>query len=325
MRIFLAGATGALGRPLTRELVRRGHIVDGIARTPEAALALGMLGARAHAADLFDTDAVAEAAASADVVVHAAAAFPPKRRHSAADLAHLDRLRCEGARSLLDAARRVGARRYVQQSVVWVARPEDGAPFHEASAPAPAETMRAALDAENLALDAEGLEAVVLRCGWLYGPESKHTRDAGRALAAGQLPLAGHADAPLAFLHADDAATAFADAIEEADGGIYHVVDDEPTPMSDFLATLAELLGAPEPSRLPHWLARLRLGSDEVELVTTPVRTDHERFTAATGWRPRFPSYREGLRDVVDSWREEGFLLKGAGPSRSGSPRTPSA
>lgn len=323
MRIFLAGATGALGRPLTRELVRRGHDVDGIARTPEAALALGVLGARAHAVDLFDADALAEAAAGADAVVHAAAATP-SLLHAAADWERHDRLLREGTRNLVQAAWRAGAERFVQQSAVWVARPQDGAPFDEDTPPGPEPTSVAALDAEGLARDA-GLDAVVLRCGSLYGPQARSTRTAGEALRDGRLPIVGHADAPLAFLHTDDAAAAFADAVEAADAGVYHVVDDEPASMADFLATLAALLGAPPPTRIAPWRARLRLGRESVELLTTPTRTGHERFTAATGWRPRFPTLREGLSDVVAEWREEDFLVTGAGPSTSASLRSPSA
>lgn len=322
MRIFIAGATGVLGRRLVRGLSGRGHEVVGLARTEEKAAVVRDLGGRPARADLFDAEALTRVADGAEVVIHAATAIPTganARSRKAWDAN--DRIRREGTRALASAADRVGARRYVQQSVAWVvrARPED--PFYdEDTPPDPPRLLRSAVEGEEIALEAGargGFEVAVLRGGSFYGPDAAHSRNIAGLLLRRRMPILGKGDFRVALVHVDDAARAFAlVATAPEAAGIWHVVDDEPVTFAAMLRTLAGLLGAPPPRRVPLWLARLVLGRDAVESLTTSMNTTNTKLTAALGWSPRFPTYREGLADAVRSWRREGFLDDGGPEAR---------
>ncbi len=310
MKVFVAGATGVLGRGLVAQLRARGHDVRGLVRSDAGDRAVRELGGEPRRADLFDADALARAADGAEVVVHAATAIPSKRRPSAGDWAMNDRIRRAGTRALCDAAFRIGARLFVLESIVWVARPSDDAPFDERSPANPDRITQSALDAERIAgerAQRDGFRAAVLRCGCFYGPYAIHTRILGEAIAAGRMPIFGSGDASGTFLHAEDAAGAFVAAVEGGRGGLWHVVDDQPVTVKNLLTAWAALLGAPHPRTIPVWLARLVAGSRAVEFFTRSTLTTNARFRRDFGWTPRYPTYREGLRQVVSAWRTEGF------------------
>lgn len=308
MKVFIAGATGVLGRRLVRLFSGRGHEVVGLARDERGEDSVRALGGRPERANLFDADALARAAVGADIVVHAATSIPDKRRLKPGDFAENDRIRREGTRALAEAAGRVGARLYLQQSIVWVARPPDGSPFDEDTPPQPDAVSRSAYDAERIALEAavrHTFDAGILRCGWFYAADAASTRAFGEGLRAGKLPVVGRGDALLACIHADDAAAAFVVVAEAGRGGLWHVVDDRPVTVKEMLHAFAELLGAPAPRSVPVWLARLFAGSYAVRFMTSSTRTTNERLRRETNWSPGFPSYREGLAQVVASWNSE--------------------
>lgn len=304
MRVAVAGATGALGRPLVRELVARGHAVVGLARSPENEPVLQALGAEPRRADLFDPAALARACAGADVVVRAATHIPRAAEATPGDWAANDRIRREGTRHLLAAAAEAGAEAYLQESIVWAARPAGGQAFDEASHPVADEVTASAVDAERLAREARGLRTATLRLGWLYGP-TVHLRDMAEALRARRMPIVGRGDAPLCFLHVEDAARAFADAAERRAQGLFHVVDDQPTGFGPFLQAFAEALGAPPPRRVPALLARFTGDPWLVRFLTTPMRTTNAKFKAATGWAPAYSSVQAGLPAVAAALRAE--------------------
>lgn len=303
MRVFVAGATGAIGRVLVPELRARGHEVVGLSRSDSNDLTLSRLGARSVRANLFDADSLARAMEGCDAVVRAATHISTKPKPTDADWQVNDRIRREGTRALLDAARRAGARRYVQESIVWVARPEDCAPFDESSPPRPDRMTASTLDAERLAAQAEGVEAVTLRLGWLYGEDTAHTRQFADLLRKRRLPVISPASTPLSFLHVRDAARAFADAVEGGGRGVFHVTDDRPTPVGDFFDAFARLLGAPRPLRVPPWIARIAAGAYVTRFLTTPMITRADAFRREYGWKPLHPTPEEGLRQVVAAWR----------------------
>lgn len=309
MRAFVAGATGVLGRGLVAELRSRGHEVMGLSRSDANDRVLGQLGVTPRRADLFDAASLARAAEGCDVVVRAATFISTRSRPTKADWATNDRIRREGTRALLDAARQVGARRYVQESVAWVARPDDGRPFDERTPPSPDAITASCLDAERLADEARahGLRTATLRFGWLYGPETPHTRAFAQMLRRRRLPVVTPGTAPLSFLHTRDAARAFADAVEGDATGLYHVVDDRPTPAGGFLDGLARVAGAPRPMRIPAWLSRLAAGGYVTRFLTAPMVTRADAFKAAFGWKPLHPTVKDGLRQVEETWRKEGF------------------
>lgn len=306
MRIFIAGATGVLGRAMISQFVGRGHRVIGLVRSPEGAQLVQSLGGESRQADFFDADALARTAEGSEVVVHAATSIPTKTRTKPSDWEMNDRLRRDGTRSLADCAAKIGARLYLQQSIVWLARPADGSFFDEDSKPNPDAVTRSALDAERIALEAGergGFKTSVLRCGYFYGPDSAHTRMFGAGLMKRKIPIVGSGRAVLANLHTDDAASAFVTAAEGNRSGLWHVVDDESVAIEQFLLSFAERLGAPKPRRVPVWLARLIAGSYATSFFTSSTRTSNARFSQEFDWRPLYPSYKEGLDQVVSAWK----------------------
>ncbi|HEV2915689.1 MAG TPA: NAD-dependent epimerase/dehydratase family protein [Pyrinomonadaceae bacterium] len=310
MKIFIAGATGVLGRGLVRQFTGRGHSVLGLARGLEGERAVRTLGGESRQADIFDADSLAHAAEGAEVVIHAATSIPSKTRTGPTDWEMNDRLRRAGTRALAACASKIGAKLYLQQSIVWLARPRDGSFFDEEAKPQPDAVTQSALDGEEIAFEAgerSGFKTAVLRCGYFYGPDSSHTRMFGKGLVKRRIPIVGRGDAVLANLHTEDAASAFVAAAEAGRSGLWHVVDDEGITVKDFLSGFAERLGAPEPRHVPVWLARLIAGSYAASFFTTSTRTSNARFRQAVGWSPAFPSYREGLDQIVRSWKSEGF------------------
>ncbi|WP_435359080.1 NAD-dependent epimerase/dehydratase family protein [Haloarchaeobius sp. DFWS5] len=316
MHVFVAGATGVLGKRLVDRLTDRGHAVTGLTRDEAGAAVVRAAGGTAVDGDLLDSAAThaAVTAADPDVIIHAATAIPAATKTTAADWEPTNRLRREGTENLLAAAVAADADRYLQQSVVWVARQPDGSGFDEDSEPHPDRTTQAALDGERLARDAgheHDLGVTILRCGWFYGADAAHTRLIAENLRNRRLPiigsgLLGRGDAELSPLHADDAARAFVAAVGGDATGLFHVVDDETVTAAKFFRAFADRLDAPTPHRIPSWLARPLAGRDSVRFFTRPMPTSNDRFRAAFDWAPELPTYREGLDRVVAQMIEEG-------------------
>jgi 2-alkyl-3-oxoalkanoate reductase len=317
MKVFIAGATGVLGRRMVAELAGRGHEVVGMARGAEKAALVRRLGGTPVEASLFDADALARAADGAEVVVHVATSIPTGLEARNPKTWEMnDRIRREGTRALTLAAGRVGARRYLQQSVAWVVSTPPGGPFYdERTPPRPAAVLRSAIEGEETAREAgerHGYGVGVLRGGLFYGADTGHSRMMAELLLKRRLPVLGRGDYLVAPVHADDAAHAFSVAAEADAVGTWHVVDDEPVPAAVFFAHFAAALGAPPPRRLPLWIARLLLGKGPLESLITSMNTSNARIRRELGWAPRYPTYREGIAQMVAAWREEGFLPRAA-------------
>ena len=308
LHVFIAGATGVLGRRLVCRLIERGHRVTALARTLEKAAWLERHGAIARQASLFDADQLARAAEGCNVVVHAATAIPKQAQTSPQDWTENDRIRRAGTQALANCAAKIGAEAYVQQSVVWVARPADGGCFDEDAPATDHPLMQSAYDGEQIARAAgsqHGFTAAVLRCGWFYGADAAHTQLFRDGLRKRRIPVIGRGDAVWACLHLDDAASAFLAAIEHSQPGLWHVVDDTPVAVRDFLGAFASLLHAKPPRAAPVWLARLLAGRSAVEFFTHSTRTTNERFRRDFGWRPQYATYRDGLTQVVQEWHRQ--------------------
>lgn len=310
MKVFIAGATGVLGKRLVASFSDAGHGVIGLARDDEGEELVERKGGRPVHGDILDRESLVAGADDADVVIHAATAIPTSTKPTREEWARNDRVRREGAENLVDAAGEIGADRLLLQSIVWVARQPDGSHFDETAEPNPNRITRSALDAERIVqsgVSDHGYEAVVLRGGWFYAADTAHTRQIGERLRSGDMPiigggLLGRRDAPLSFIHVDDMASAFLAAAEGDATGIFHVVDDEPATFAEFATAFADRLGGPEPSRVPGWLARFLVGKAFVRLMTTPMPTSNEKLRRTFDWTPAFPSYREGLDQVVGAW-----------------------
>jgi nucleoside-diphosphate-sugar epimerase len=264
-----------LGRRLVRQFAERGHAVVGLVRSTNGENIVRALGGEPRQADLFHADSLAKAADGCDTVIHAATAIPTKRRATPGDWAMNDRIRRQGTRRLTEAAGKIGAKAYLQQSVVWVARPKDGAAFDEDSPTVPDPSVQSAIDAETIAREAgsvDGFTTAVLRGGAYYDSDSAHTQ----MLAA-----------------------------EQPRNGVWHVVDNDPVTVRDLLLAWASRLGARPPRRVPVWLAKWLAGEDIVRYFTSSTRTTNARLRRDFGWTPRYPSYREGLDQIVAAWNAE--------------------
>jgi nucleoside-diphosphate-sugar epimerase len=308
MRVFLAGATGAIGRPLVDRLVAEGHDVTGTTRDAQRAQALERRGARAVVLDAFDAAAVRAAvlAAEPEVLIHQLTALPatPDPKAMAAAVATTARLRRETVPTFVAAAAEAGARRAVVQSISFVTRP-DGRPVHDEDAPLldDADPVHGANVGAVRALEAAttgtaGIEGVVLRYGFYYGPGTWYDRDEaiGTMVRKRRYPLIGRGEGRSSFVHVDDAVDATVRALDRGAPGVYNITGDEPLPQHVWLPEVARLLGAKRPRRVPAWLARRLAGPVVVHYATTLPGNANDRARAALGWQPR--PWREGFAEV---------------------------
>jgi 2-alkyl-3-oxoalkanoate reductase len=313
MKVFVAGATGALGRELVPQLVARGHEVVGMTRSESKQDLLRSLGARPVVADALDPDAVAQAVASAEpeVIVHQLTALSGKMslrdaRHPERSSAFTmtNRLRTEGTDHLLAAGRAVGSRRFVAQSfgsfrfahtkpVQTEADPRD-------LDPPPAQPgLEAMLYLEQAVTSIEWGEGLVLRYGGFYGPRTGISR-ASDAVMTGPIrkrrfPIVGDGGGVWSLVHIHDAAAATAIAVERGRPGIYNIVDDHPAPVREWLPVLAGALGAKRPRRIPRWLGRLAAGETATLMMTEARGASNEKAKRELGWQLRYPSWRQGF------------------------------
>jgi nucleoside-diphosphate-sugar epimerase len=308
MKVFIAGASGVLGRRLVRQFTARGHSVIGQVRSARAESAVREAGGEPRHADLFDAESLSKAAEGCDTVIHAATAIPTKRKPAPADWAMNDRIRRKGTRCLTEAAAKIGAKTYLQQSIAWVARPKDDSEFDEDSPVVPDPAIQSAIDAEAIALEAgstDGFTVGILRGGYFYDSESAHTRMIADGLRKRQMPIIGTGDATWAMIHTDDAANAFVAVVEQPKNGVWHVVDNELVAVRAFLGEFAARLGAPPPRRVPVWLTKWLAGEQAVSYFTRSTRTTNARLRRDFGWNPRYSTYREGLDQIVAAWKAE--------------------
>lgn len=314
MRVLVTGATGVLGHRLVERLADDGHDVEGMVRDDGGAERVERCGGTPVEGDVLDPGSLASLDPP-EVLVHAATAIPASGKPTDEEWEHNDRVRFDGARNLVDA---MGAavEHVLFPSVVWLARQPDGSTFDEDAVRHPDRATRSAAVTEDFlqgTSEAQGFDLSILRCGFFYAPDAAHTREWGERLLDRRLPivgggLLGRRDAELSFVHPDDAARAFVAVVDAGATGCYHVVDDEPVAPAAFFRTFADLLDAPTPRRIPGWLARFFVGEIAAQTLTSPMPTTNEKLRAEVGWEPRYPTYREGLQAVVETWLDDGTL-----------------
>ncbi len=312
MRIFVAGATGAVGRSLLPLLAVAGHSVVGLTRTPAKAGLIRALGGEPVVADGLDAGAIHDAVAAArpDVIVHEMTALS-----GALDLRKFDqafaasnRLRTEGTDHLLAAARAAGVKRFVAQSFCGWPYAREGGPVKTESDPldpSPPAQLSRTIDAisylEKTVASSSKPEGIVLRYGGFYGDDtgvfdSSMVEDIRRR----RMPLIGDANGWWSFVHIDDAAQATALAVERGKAGIYNIVDDEPAPASEWLPALAGMLGARPPHHVPAWIARLLAGEHIVMMMTEGRAGSNAKAKRELGWTPAHPSWKQGFAEVIE-------------------------
>jgi 2-alkyl-3-oxoalkanoate reductase len=301
MRIFVAGASGAIGNRLVAMLVERGHEVVGTFRSsPEKAERIRILGAEAIALDLLDPAAVRKAVIDAqpEAIVHEATALAGGgfSRRLDKTFAQTNRLRTEGTDALLAAAREAGVQRFVAQSFAPYRYAMEGPMVKTEDDPlvaTPARGTEATLAAmAHLERAAAAAGGIALRYGGFYGNSDNQLVKLVRRRF---MPIIGNGDGLMSFIHLDDAAAATVLALEHGRTGIYNIVDDDPAALRQWLPVLAEVLGAKPPRRMPIWLARRIAGEDGVNMGTRTRGASNAKAKRELGWTLRYPSWRQGF------------------------------
>jgi 2-alkyl-3-oxoalkanoate reductase len=316
MKVFVAGATGVIGRALVPQLVARGHEVVGMTRSASKQDLVRSLGARPVVADALDADAVAQAVASAEpeVIVHQLTALSGRlsmrdaRRPDRSFAATMtNRLRTEATDNLLAAGRAVGARRFVAQSFGAFRFASTGGPVQTEADPldpsAPPAAMRTVqagyLYLEQAVTTIEWGEGLALRYGGFYGPGTSISLAPDAVMAAPvrkrRFPIVGDGGGVFSYVHVEDAAAATAVAVERGRPGVYYVVDDDPAPVREWLPVLASALDAKPPRRVPRWLGRLAAGEAATVMMTEARGASNEKAKRELGWQPRYASWRQGF------------------------------
>jgi nucleoside-diphosphate-sugar epimerase len=295
VKVLIAGGTGAVGRPLVRQLREGGHEPVPVGRSSEPV-----------AMDALDAASVREAVAAIrpEAIVNQLTAIPHtvKPRQAEKAFEPTNRLRREGTANLMAAAREHGVRRVVAQSFGLGYAPTDGGawteedPLYTAS-----ERFAAAEDLERQTLGTDGVEGVALRYGFFYGPGTSFAPDGAiaKAIRKRQFPIIGEGTGIFCFVHVEDAASAAVAALERGAPGIYNVVDDDPAEMREFVPVLAEALGAKPPRRVPKLIARLVAGKTVTREATELQPVSSEKAKRELGWQPRYASWRQGFREAL--------------------------
>jgi nucleoside-diphosphate-sugar epimerase len=303
MRVFVAGASGAIGTRLVPQLIARGHEVIGTSRTPARAERVAGLGAKPIALDLLDLRAVRRAVLETepDAIIHQATALADMDdfKHFDRSFAQTNRLRIEGTDNLLAAAREGGVRRFVAQSYASARYAREGGPVKtedDPLDPRPVDAMRETLAAmEYLDRVVTGAGGIALRYGGFYGAADDKMIEAIRKR---MFPVVGDGGGVTSFIHLDDAAAATVLALEQDGPAIYNIVDDEPAPVREWLPEVAKIVGAKPPRHFPRWLARLFAGDALVMMGTESRGASNAKAKRELGWTLRYPSWRQGISEL---------------------------
>ena len=307
MRVFVAGGTGVIGRPLVEALVDRGHTVTVSSRRQDSFRFVAGLGAQPVLMDGLDEKDVVRVIVEAQphVIVNLMTALSGPSRDYGAWLELTNRLRREGTKVLMKAAQEAGTSRVVAQSASFMTQPgagptDESAPLY-VDGPGPLGShVRANVEAENLVLTTPGIHGVVLRYGFLYGEGTAigPGGDLATAVKAGELPIVDDGVGRYPFVQVRDSATVALQAVEGGSPGIYNIVDDEPAPQAEWLPYLARILQAPAPRRISEEEAEEQIGVQAVYYGNHLPAASNARAKAELGFAPTYPSWRDGFRKV---------------------------
>lgn len=304
MKVFIAGATGLLGKRVVQLLLEQGHEVVGLARSETNRALLASLGAEPRPGSLFDKEQMITATEGCDAILHLATKIPSKMRTKPADWQENDRIRTDGTDNLTNAALYHKARLYLQQSVLYIYGDQQGGLIDSQTRITEKQPyfLRSAVAMENIVnkkAGAQDLPAITLRFAGFYGPDSTQTQGMIQAVKRGKMPIIGKGDYYYNLIHLDDAASAVAFAVDKHESLMrqaHNVSDFHPATFAEVIHYLAELTGARKPGRFPLWLSRFFLGGGIVEVLTNSFQN---RTNTLSGWMPQYPSYREGFEQVL--------------------------
>jgi nucleoside-diphosphate-sugar epimerase len=311
MRIFLAGASGVIGRRLVPRLVEAGHHVSALTRFPEKTDALKRMGAGPVVCDVLDAESLRDrvVAARPEVVVQHLSNLPQdlNPRNTKRAYAANDRVRGQGSANLVAAAEAAGARRYLAQNVSFLYRPigppvltEDAPLWTDAPEPF-GRSVRLHVEMEGRIINNQRMEGLVLRFGFWYGPGTTFAHDGytARQVRRRRYPIVGDGGGMAQFIHVHDVAEATVAALDHGAPGAYNVTDDHPAPMREWLPQYAWTIGAPPPRRIPAWLARL-IGGEFLAMQATAARgASNQKAKHELDWKPTFASWQEGFRAAL--------------------------
>ena len=303
MKIFVAGGSGAIGRSLVPMLVEAGHRVVAMTRSTSRASSLEAMGAIPVIGDVYDIERLTELVTNAepDTVVHQLTAFGST---DADPLEETIRVRTEGTRNLVKAARAAGAKRFIAQSISFICSPSragltsEETPLYLDASDAIRPLAEAVAELERQTLHTDGMEGVVLRYGWFYGPGTNYdpVGSIPRSVRKGRAPIVGEGAGTYSFIHVDDAARATMKALIRAKPGIYNIVDDDPARLSEWLPVVAKLLHAPTPNSMDESSARQSLGDMLVYIMNEQRGASNAKARRELEWEPRLHSWREGFK-----------------------------
>ena len=309
MNVFIAGGSGAIGRELVPMLVAAGHAVVALTRSADGASRLQAMGASAVTGDVFDGERLCALvrAARPDAVIHQLTAFGTTQGDP---LEATIRVREQGTRNLLAAAREAGVQRFVAQSISFVCTPvaagltDEQTPLYHAAPPAMRPLVRSIASLEDQVLHGDhGLHGIVLRYGWFYGPGTNYD-PAGTiagAIRRGRFPVVGDGGGTYSFVHVRDAAAAALSALARGEPGVYNIVDDVPVKLRDWLPQVAQWLGAPAPAAMDEALARRKFGDLMVYLYNEQCGARNAKAKRELGWQPATASWQTGFEALYAS------------------------
>ena len=305
MNVFIAGGSGAIGRVLVPLLVNAGHKVVALTRSAARTAQLEQMGAVPVVGDVYDEGRLARlvAESGAEVVLHQLTAFGTKTGDPYAETI---RVRIDGTRSLIAAARVAGARRFIAQSISFVCSPsgsgltDEETPLYLDAPPAVRALVEAVASLESQTLGAPGMSGTVLRYGWFYGPGTSYDPQGTipTAIRNGTMPVVGAGAGTYSFINVRDAAAATVKILAREASGIYNIVDDSPVRFSEWLPFTAKLLDAPAPGHIDEALARQKLGEMRVYYMTQQRGASNLKAKRELDWQPAFPSWRAGFEDL---------------------------
>ena len=310
MRVFVAGATGAMGKQLVPRLVAAGHDVSGMTSKEANRDLVTELGATPIVADALDPDQVADAVgrANPEVIVHQLTAIGAiDLRHLDRDFALTNRLRTEGTDHLLSAGHAVGVKRFVAQSAIYGFYARTGGAVKTEEDPLDpdpprdmSKTLAAIEHLEDAVLGASWTEGIVLRYGAFYGPDTSMTAGSEQfeMVKKRKFPLVGSGAGTWSFIHIADAAEATVAAVDRGKPGIYNIVDDDPAPVSEWLPSLAQTLGAKKPMHVPRFVGRLFAGEVGAVFMTEIRGASNAKAKRDLDWTPDHPSWRQGFAEA---------------------------
>jgi nucleoside-diphosphate-sugar epimerase len=309
VKVFVAGASGVIGRPLVNQLVAAGHEVVGTTSRQQNAVRLEEAGAKPVVCDALDAGAVRTAVeeAAPEVVVNELTRLPREYDPRKIDYGPTNKARSVGGRNLIEAARAAGVRRFITQGIAFIYAPR-GSMVKDEEAPAWTDApepfgsgVAAMLEHERGATQTPGLEGMVLRYGQFYGLGTYYASDGNIAqqVRRRRFPIVGRGEGVFSFIHIDDAASATVAALDRGVPGIYNIVDDEPAALREWLPVYAEALGARRPFRIPAFVARLAAGSFASAFATHLRGASNAKAKRELGWEPRYPSWRQGFTEAL--------------------------